>query len=156
MNTNRRWHYNGWLRRGQLANGGGHGDPDRLKDLAAGPVTLTARNQASVALFDDGHVKRIEILLDMRPFENLLVGFEPAEEFLFENQRQEATKHMATDGIVRMMIDRSGLQQRFVVAKVLLHLPELLVPESHLLGGKLGVGAKPRLPPKRTSFSALR
>jgi len=72
------WHYKGWLRRGQLANGGGHGDPDRLKDLAAGPLTLTAHRQAGAALFDDGLLKRAEILLDVRPFEDLLVGFQPA------------------------------------------------------------------------------
>lgn len=112
---------------------------DSLEDFAAGPLALTPYGYPFAIFYDHGLLKGFEILFDVRPFEVMPGGVQPAVELLFENQGQKAAEHMAANRVIPLMIDRPCFKNRSGVSKDLLYLPELLVFECHVVDSKLGV-----------------
>src|SRR6476659_3307621 len=63
-------------------------------------------------------------------------------QLLAQDQRQEGTEHVASDGGIRGMVDGSCAHQRFGGPKELLHLDQVAVAQDRLQGRDPGIGAQ--------------
>ena len=127
---------------GDLTHGRRHSNPDSLKHLAAGSLALGADGEALAVFIEGDLLQGFEVLLDVRPLEVVARSFEAPVQLLFEDQREKAAKHMAADGLIALVKDRPGLDERLGVPKNVLHLPEFLVLEGYLFGFEPGVGGE--------------
>lgn len=122
-----------WVLSSDLANGWRNSHACGLKYVTADSLALSADGEPA-ALFLEGNLLRgSEVPLDVRPLEAIAGGFDTPVNFLFEDQRKKAAKHVTTYGLIAFVEDRSGLKERLGVSKEVLHLPEFLILEGHFM-----------------------
>jgi len=61
---------------------------------------------------------------------------------LLEHEREETAEHVAADGLVELVEDRTGFEQLLGGSEGLLHGPQLLVAEHGFERVEIGVGAQ--------------
>src|SRR6266481_3575991 len=61
---------------------------------------------------------------------------------LLEHEREETAEHVAADGLVELVEDRTGFEQVLGGSEGLLHGPQLLVAEHGFERVEIGVGAQ--------------
>ena len=118
------------------------GYPNRLKDFAAGTEAFAPYGERFSLVFNRNLLEGLEVLLDVGPLETVTSLLQSAVQFLTENQGQETAEDVTPDGLISLMKDGPGIQNRLHVPEDLLHLPELLVLESYLLRRQRGVRFK--------------
>jgi hypothetical protein len=104
-----------------------------LKDLTAGPFAFTSDNEGFTLFLYDNLLKRFQILFDVCPFKTMARLIQTVIQFFSQNKGQKAAEHMASDGLVTLVKDGACFQNRLDLPEDLLHLPEFLVLEGHLL-----------------------
>jgi hypothetical protein len=132
------------------------GNPDRLENLATGTEAFTPDGKRFAPVFNRDLLQGLEILLDVSPFETVTGLLQPAVQFLAEDQGQKTAKDMTPDGLIPLMEDGPGVQNRLHVPEDLLDLPELLVREGRLLRRQRGVCFEHPLPVVPRLFFDLR
>lgn len=83
-----------------------------------------------------------QILLDVRPLEDVAGFFKMPLEFLAQHQCQKTAEDMPPNCIVALMEDGPCFQHGLHTPEHPLHLPQFLVLEGHLRGGQVRVGAR--------------
>ena len=131
-----------------FANRRRHCHADGLKHFAAYALCLAANRKLIAVFFYVGLLQRLQILLDMRPFEDMACLLKMTFEFLAQKESQKAAEDMSTDGIVALMEDGASLQHGLHVLENTFDLPKLLVFERNLVGGKLRIRAQDPLATK--------
>jgi hypothetical protein len=104
-----------------------------LKDLTAGPFAFGSNNEGLALFFYDNLLKRFQILFNVCPFKTMARLIQTAIQFFPQNKGKKATEYMTPDGLVTLVKYRACFQNRLDLSKDLLHLPEFLVLEGHLL-----------------------
>ena len=117
------------------------GNPDRLKNLSADAPTFAANGQTLALFLNRDLLQRFEILLDICPFETVARLLQAPIQFLAQHQSQETAKNMAPDRLIHADGKMGRVSQnRLDIPENLLHLPQLLVLESHPLGRQIDGG----------------
>jgi|GEM_PF-4789540 len=70
---------------------------------------------------------------------------EPPLEFVQEYQRQERAEHVALDGSIPLVKQRTGVEHRLGCPEELLHHQEPLILHRDLIGSQIGVGSEDKL-----------
>ena len=91
-----------------FADGRRHGHADRLEHFAAYALYFAANGQLNVFFLDVGFLQRLEVLFDVRPFEDMGGFFQMTLEFLAKDQGKEAAEDMPADRIVPLMENGTG------------------------------------------------
>ena len=105
----------------------------RLENFAAGTETFATDGECFPPVFNRDLLEGLEVLLDVGPFETVPRFLQPTIQLLPDDQGQEAAKNMTPDGFIQLMKNGPSIQNRLHVTEYLLHLPEFLVLEGHLL-----------------------
>jgi hypothetical protein len=113
------------------------GNAYRLKHLPTRPDTCSTDNKTPTVFLDSHFLQRLEVSLDVRPFELMSGRIQAPIQFLSQNKGQETAENMTTDGLVPFMENGPGVQDRLHVEEDLLHLPEFLVLESNPFAERL-------------------
>ncbi len=64
----------------------------------------------------------------------MAICFKPSIQLFSQYQGQKATEHVASDILIPLVIDGSGLQHGFHIPEDMFHLPQFLILEGHLFG----------------------
>src|SRR4029077_11625668 len=95
---------------------------------------LTAEKKTSALEIGFDLLQAIQPAKDLFPFPFQIGLFHAALQFLLGYSAQETAKHMASNGRIALVVDRTGLKDRFARADNVLDRPERLVDVSHCLG----------------------
>ena len=123
-------------------NGRGKGDAGGLKHLAASAFRLASEHEAFVLVRDLDILQRIEVIEHISPFQLMALGVQPLLQGLAQYQGEKGTEHVATDGLIALVKNGSGVEQGFRGTKELLDHPQLFVLKRHLGGVQVGIGAQ--------------
>ena len=89
-----------------FANRRRHRHADGLEHFAAYALCLAANRKLIAVFLYVGLLQRLQILFDVRPFEDVTCFFKMTFEFLAQNQCQKAAEDMPADGIVALGLHR--------------------------------------------------
>src|SRR5271169_1552906 len=134
-----------WFRRclaGEIAYGRRDSYPNGLKHLAADSLALGTDGELFAVFLNGNLLQGFEILFDVRPLEAVAVSLNPPVQFFFEDQSQKAAEHVAANRLIALMKHRTGLKEGLCGAKDVLHLPEFLVFQRHVVGTEFSVGSE--------------
>jgi len=93
-----------------LSNRRGDRHPDGLKDLAADSPALAADGKTLAILCNGDFLKRLQILLDVGPFQEVARLLPAPIQFFAEQKSQEATEDMTSNRLIPLMVYGSGFQ----------------------------------------------
>ena len=99
--------------------------------------------------------KADKVLFDVGPLEVVAGLLQPSVQLLDKHQGEKAAEDVASDGLISLVENRPRIEDGLHIPEDLLDLPELLVLEGHLLGGKIGVGLEHPLSVKALLFFDL-
>ena len=98
---------------GELADGGRQSNAGGAQGETGGWAWRRAQQEALTILFDLGLGQRIEIGQDFRPRAFTAEFGDAVFQGGFEDEREEAARHMAADGLVEFVEDRTRGEKAF-------------------------------------------
>ena len=124
--------------------------PRLAQDIEVTAVRGT-QQEALAILLEVDFLQPIEIAQDVAPFGGNPVPVEPIFEFLGEQEREKRAEHMAANGDVAAVVDRTGGEDGLGLAQQLLDAQQVAVTQHDLQRGDLGIGAQHVEPMERAS-----
>ena len=121
---------------------GRQGDTNRLKELAGDAGGWGPQQEALAVLRKGDFLQPIEIAQDAAPFGGNPEPSEPVFEFFGEQQGEEGTEHVAADGGVAAVVDRTGGEHGLGLTQQLFDPQQVAVAQHDLQRRDFGIGAQ--------------
>src|SRR6056297_1475097 len=109
-----------------FTDGRRHCDSDRLEHLATYALCPASYRHATAIFLYLCLLKRLQILLNLRPLKHMASLLQIALQLLSQDQGKKTAEHVAPDRIIALVKNGPGFKHRLNIPEHPLHLPQLL------------------------------